>query len=150
MSIEGVVVNSRKVLVDERGHLIEILRSDNPYFTNFGQCYITTVDYGVTKAFHLHRKQTDHFFLVSGKIKLGLIDSRGTSSTKGEMMTIVMSEMNPQIVIIPPGVMHGFKGLASPTSMILNIPDQLYNYSDPDEERFPAHEQGYDWDVKDR
>lgn len=149
MLINGVQTQKRKVLVDERGFLCEILRADNPCFVHFGQVYITSVDKGVVKAFHLHERQTDHFFCVHGKVKLVLKDDREGSPTKGTINEIILSLHNPQFVIIPPLVKHGFMGLFEPYSIILNIPDKIYNYDSPDETRFPAHE-GYEWSIKDR
>ena len=40
--INGVTINRLKVVPDERGWLMEILRCDDPLFEKFGQVYITT------------------------------------------------------------------------------------------------------------
>jgi dTDP-4-dehydrorhamnose 3,5-epimerase len=36
--IQDVVVKPLKVIADERGYLMEMLRADDPFFQSFGQC----------------------------------------------------------------------------------------------------------------
>ena len=56
--IEGVKIKNIKVIPDERGWFMEILRNDDEIFQNFGQIYITTAYPGVVKGWHCHKKQT--------------------------------------------------------------------------------------------
>src|SRR5581483_11119771 len=59
--IEGVKIKALKVLPDERGYLMEILRADDPLFSKFGQVYVSATYPGVVKAWHYHRVQVDNF-----------------------------------------------------------------------------------------
>ena len=79
--IEGVIVKKLKVVPDERGRLMEILRDDDEFFTRFGQVYMTTNFPGVVKAWHYHQKQTDCVTCVHGTIKLVLCDWRKCGSS---------------------------------------------------------------------
>lgn len=47
--IQGVITKSLKLIPDERGHLMEILRNDDAIFEKFGQVYKTTAYPGVVK-----------------------------------------------------------------------------------------------------
>ena len=58
--IEGVRTKSLKVIPDERGRLMEVLRVDDELFQKFGQVYITTTYPQVVKAWHYHKLQTDN------------------------------------------------------------------------------------------
>jgi len=149
--IHGVVVKKLKVIPDERGRLMEILRSDDELFNKFGQVYMTTAYPGVVKGWHYHKKQTDHFSVVCGMIKLVLYDSRENSSTRGEINEIFIGEHNPLLVKIPPLVMHGFKCISPQEAICINVPTELYNYSQPDEFRVDPLENDipYDWGRKD-
>ena len=149
--IDGVRVKQLKVHCDERGWLFEILRCDEEIFDKFGQVYLTSAYPGVVKAWHLHRRQTDHFCCVAGMMKLALCDKREDSPTKGAIQEFYTGERNPILVVIPPGVAHGFKCISSEPALVINVPTEPYNASDPDEVRFPAHgEIDYDWARKDR
>ena len=57
--IDGVIVKKLKVIPDERGRLMEIMRADDNFFQKFGQVYMTTAYPGVVKGWHYHKKQAD-------------------------------------------------------------------------------------------
>jgi dTDP-4-dehydrorhamnose 3,5-epimerase len=149
--IEGVIEKKLRVMPDERGKLTEMFRMDDPFFEKFGQLYMTTAYPGVVKAWHLHEKQTDHFTVVKGMSKIVLFDGREDSPTKGEVNEFFMGEQNMILVRIPKGVCHGFKNIGTEECIIINCPDQCYNYETPDEIRFDAHKNDipYDWSRKD-
>jgi dTDP-4-dehydrorhamnose 3,5-epimerase len=149
--IDGVKIKPLKVIPDDRGLLMEMLRSDDPDFQKFGQVYVTMVLPGVAKAWHYHKIQTDHFVCVGGKAKVGLFDAREGSPTKGETQTVVLGFPDQSLLVIPPGVHHGFTPVGDQPAFIVNVPTELYNYSEPDEYRRPFDdpEIGYDWgDVR--
>jgi dTDP-4-dehydrorhamnose 3,5-epimerase len=148
--IEGVKVKDLAVHPDERGLLMEMWRSDDPDFERFGQCYVTMVYPGIFKAWHYHKKQTDHFVCVGGMAKVVLHDRREGSSTFGETNEFVIGWQRQRMVIIPPFVFHGFTAVGDEPAYIVNIPTELYDYNEPDEFRRPFDdpEIGYDWTPK--
>ena len=83
--IQGVQVKTLKVLADERGWLMEMLRNDDDLFQGFGQVYLTAAYPGVVKGWHYHKLQVDHFVCVKGMMKVVLFDPREDSPTKGEV-----------------------------------------------------------------
>ncbi|MCK4422386.1 dTDP-4-dehydrorhamnose 3,5-epimerase family protein [candidate division WOR-3 bacterium] len=149
--IEGVRVKKLKVIPDERGRLIEILRNDDDIFIKFGQVYITTAYSGVTKAWHYHKHQTDNFTVIKGMAKVVLYDDRENSPTKGMINEFFIGEHNPMLVRIPENVYHGYKCISTEEAIILNIPTNTYNYTDPDEYRADPHTNNipYNWKRKD-
>ena len=149
--IEGVKVKPLKVIPDERGRLMELLRSDDQeFFIQFGQVYMTTAYPGVVKAWHYHKRQTDNFAVVHGMMKVVLYDNRPDSPTHGEVNEFLMGIHNPLLVQIPPLVLHGFKCIGETEGIVINIPTTLYNYKAPDEHRIDPHskEIPYDWAIK--
>ncbi len=149
--IDGVKTKKLRVIPDERGRLMEILRADDEMFRKFGQVYITTVYPGVTKAWHYHRVQYDNMTCVHGTAKLVLYDARKDSKTFGEVNEFFIGEHNPMIVQFPPGVYHGFKGVGQREAIIVNMPTEVYDYDKPDEFRVDPHKNDipYDWARKD-
>lgn len=146
--IDGVKVKGLIVHEDDRGALMEMLRSTDPEFQRFGQVYITMVKPGVAKAWHYHRKQTDHFVCVGGTAKVVLHDAREGSPTKGATEDFVIGwDAGQRMIIIPPNVYHGFTAVGSEPAYIVNIPTEVYDYADPDEHRLPYDDGsiGYDW-----
>ena len=149
--IYGIIIKKLKVIPDERGRLMEILRADDNFFQNFGQVYMTTAYPGVVKGWHYHKKQTDNMAVVKGMMKIVLYDSRKESATFGEINEIFAGIHNPVLVHIPPFVYHGFKCISEEEAIVINTPTVIYNYNDPDEFRLPAHgsEIPYNWERKD-
>ena len=149
--IHGVLTKPLKVIPDERGWLMEMLRDDDPFFQKFGQVYLTVVYPEVVKGWHYHKKQTDHFTVVKGMSKVVLYDSRESSPTQGEVNEFFLGERNPTLLVIPPLVLHGMKGIGVEPAYLINVPTHHYDYKDPDEHRLPAHDPSipYDWSRKD-
>ncbi len=149
--IDGVKVKPLKVIPDERGRLMEIMRCDDEIFQKFGMVYMTTGYPGVVKAWHYHKLQDDHFAVVKGMMKIVLYDNRDGSSTRGEVNEFFLGVHNPIMVRIPKGVYHGFKTISDEEAIVINIPTEPYNRESPDEFRLDPHDNDipYDWDRKD-
>lgn len=149
--IEGVGVRRAKIICDERGRLGEVMRSDDPWFERFGQVYFTTTYPGVVKAWHYHSKQTDHFYVAKGTVKVALYDGRNDSSTAYVINELYLGEHCPGLVRIPPGVLHGWMAVGQVEAYVINVVSEPYNYQRPDEFRIDPHDNQipYDWTRKD-
>jgi dTDP-4-dehydrorhamnose 3,5-epimerase len=147
--IQGVTIKKLRVIPDERGWLMEILRCDDDIFEKFGQVYLTTAYPGVVKAWHYHKKQVDNFTCVHGMMKVVLYDARADSSTYKALIELFIGERNPLLIQVPPGVYHGFKAIGNETAYFVSIPTLPYDYKQPDEYRLPpdSSEIPYDWGL---
>ncbi|MFA5253009.1 MAG: dTDP-4-dehydrorhamnose 3,5-epimerase family protein, partial [Phycisphaerae bacterium] len=125
--IDGVKARRAKVLCDERGRLGEIMRADDPFFEKFGQVYFTTTRPGVVKAWHWHKKQTDHFYVAKGMVKIALYDERKDSPTYGIVNQLYLGEHCPGVVRIPPGVQHGWMCVSDTEAYIMNVVSEMYD-----------------------
>ena len=146
--IKDVKVKKLKIIPDDRGRLMEILRNDDDMFIKFGQVYMTTAKPGVVKAWHWHNKQFDSFTCVSGKMRLALYDARQDSPTKGSIEEFEISLDNPMVVQIPPGVYHGFKCVSIEEAIVINTVTEPYNHSHPDELRIDEYDNEIDYDWR--
>ncbi|KJS15170.1 MAG: dTDP-4-dehydrorhamnose 3,5-epimerase [Peptococcaceae bacterium BRH_c4b] len=148
--IKDVVVKQLRIIPDDRGYLLEMMRKDWPEFMNFSQSYVTACYPGVYKAWHYHKKQYDHFVCLWGMAKVVLYDPREESPTKGKVNVFHVGQLNPTLLRIPPLVHHGFTTEGGETALIVNFPTELYNYKEPDEFRAPYNDPSipYDWEVK--
>jgi len=149
--IDGVKIKKLKVIPDERGRLMEMLRKDDELFTKFGQVYLTTTYPGAVKAWHYHKLQTDNVCAVEGMIKLVLYDNRSRSRTKGELNELFIGIHNPVLVQIPAGIYHGWKCMSDNEALVINCPTEVYDYKHPDEYRIDPYTKKipYDWSRKD-
>ena len=124
--IQGVVISQLKRYDDERGWLAEFWRTDESgYQPKMG--YVSFTKFGVVRGPHEHIKQSDYFvFIGPGNFDLHLWDRRENSATKGEYQKIQVGENNPASVIVPPGVVHGYKSISAVGSYSINLADELW------------------------
>lgn len=147
--IDGVVVRELRKSVDDRGYLMEVLRSDWPeVFRRFGQAYVSLNFPGVIRAWHYHKKQSDVFVCVAGMIKVPLYDARDGSPTHGRLDELVMGDDRPLAVLIPPGIYHGYQTIGTRASLLLNLPTELYDGTDEFRVPFDSPEIPYSWESR--
>lgn len=144
--IQGVIVKELKTHADERGFFREIIRVTDEFFhEGFGQWSHSIVYTGAIKAWHLHKKQIDYWYVVSGVLKVALHDLRETSATCGKTMEFMMGDNHAaHVVKIPTGVAHGCKAIQGPVHLFY-ITSKVY---DPEDELRIPHDAphiGYDW-----
>ena len=148
--IQGVEYVNLVARVDDRGYLIEIVRTTDPFLNKFGQVYLVgNFAKGTIRAFHKHVELWDLFFINHGAAKFVLVDDREPSPTYKEMNTFVASARNPTLIVVPPGVFHGWMSLEDDTQMI-STATEVYNRQRPDEARMPADSFGDVWTIKGR
>ena len=133
-NIDGVIVQEILTNTDARGWLCEIYRNDEQD-TAVAMSYTSHTNYGFVRGPHEHRHQTDFFvFIGYGNFELYLWDNRKDSKTYGNKMKLVVGECNKISIIVPPGVVHGYKSISKGGSLSINLPDKLYRGTGKKEE----------------
>jgi dTDP-4-dehydrorhamnose 3,5-epimerase len=144
--IQGVVLKNLVTHTDERGFFREIIRVTDDFFSDgFGQWSHSLMYAGVAKAWHIHKRQVDWWYVACGVLKVGLHDTRSGSSSYKETIELFMGENQPARVLrIPPGVAHGCKCISGPAHLFY-ITSNVYDPAD--EGRIPHNDPviGYDW-----
>lgn len=143
--INDIIISPLKILSDNRGKVMHMMRNDSKVFKSFGEVYFSTIFKDSIKAWHLHKENTLNYACVKGKVKLVLFDDRKESSTNGEYQEIILTPQNYFLVTIPPNIWNGFKGLDDEESIIANCLSSPHNENemvreDPLNEKFK-----YDW-----
>lgn len=124
--IQDVVIKNLTKNEDSRGWLAEVWRNDESGFSPM-MAYVSVTKPTVIRGPHEHKFQSDGFvFLGPGSFKLYLWDNREGSPTFKEEMQIEVGENNPVFVIVPPGVVHGYKCISDTDAYCINLPDKLY------------------------
>jgi dTDP-4-dehydrorhamnose 3,5-epimerase len=146
--IEGVQVVPLRRIPDERGTVLHMLRRTDPHFREFGEIYFSTVYRGVVKGWHRHREMTLNYACPVGRIKLVLFDDRDGSPTRGEIQEEFLGPDDYSLVVIPPGVWNGFKGLTEPFALVANCCTHPHDPTRSERlDPFGGHIP-YDWTVR--
>ena len=144
--IDGVAVKELTTHRDERGFFRELVRVSDDFFAEgFGQWSHSLMYAGVIKAWHVHRKQVDWWYVCSGVLKVALYDTRQDSPTHGQIDEMFLGDhQSARVVRIPPGVAHGCHCVAGPAHLFY-LTSKVY---DPEDEGRIPHDDpeiGYDW-----
>tara|TARA_B100000315_G_scaffold257791_1_gene307797 strand:- start:1281 stop:1766 length:486 start_codon:yes stop_codon:yes gene_type:complete len=155
--ISGVIVKNLIVHQDisdteeqlgKPGYLMEVLRDDDELLRKFGQTTFTIAFKNTIKAFHWHKKQDDLWFIATGKAVVVLHDIRDVSDTKGVTQIINAGKDDYKLILIPDGVVHGYKVLSDEPVILFYHTTESYNPDNPDEERIAWNDPqiDFDWD----
>ena len=145
MDIEGVTISKLKIIRDERGSVMHMLRNDSQIFKSFGEIYFSTIYENKIKAWHLHKESYLNYACVYGEVKLVLIDKRKNSETFDKTQEIILSPKKYQLVTIPPNVWNGFKGLSKNESIIANCLSIPHNENEMVRKDFNDSYFKYNW-----
>ncbi len=133
ITIEGLQFRRTRPVPHEDGHLTEVARADWPALAApVVQVHITTTLPGRVRAWGLHQRSTDRLFVVKGLVRLAVFDGREGSPTHGQVNELLASEMSPGLLIVPPNLFHGWKNIGDSEAVIINMPENLYDYAAPD------------------
>jgi len=126
--IEGVIIRPLVRHEDERGWLAELFRSDELEVEHMpAMGYVSVTRPGVGRGPHEHVEQTDIFcFVGPGSFEVYLWDKREDSPSMGANQSVLVGEDMPTIVVIPPGVVHGYRNVSQVDAMVINLPNRLY------------------------
>jgi dTDP-4-dehydrorhamnose 3,5-epimerase len=134
--LQGIRIRPIKRISDERGFFTEVMRKD--WKELFAEDTVAQANFSFTypdviRAWHRHVKgQVDYFFALKGLIKICSFDGKTS-----EVNEIISSGLDLQMVRIPGHYWHGFKALGNEPAMLLYFTTNLYDASNPDEERRP-------------
>lgn len=100
---------------------------------------------GMVEAWIVHDRASERVICLDGMIKLVAYDAREGSSTKDEICELFLGEYGYREVIIPPGVLRGWKATGNRAALVLSTLE-----GDGPESRSISREEAaipYDWKI---
>jgi dTDP-4-dehydrorhamnose 3,5-epimerase len=131
--IDGLRYRLTRAVSHQHGHLIEAFREDwDMTDVPIPQVNVTVTFPGRIRAWGIHRHTVDRLFAATGSLCIVCYDGRRDSPTFGCVNEFFLGARNPGLVVIPPGVYHGWKNVGADEAAIVSMPSRLYNYDGPD------------------
>ena len=136
--IDGVIYRLARPVSHHHGHLVEAFRddwgvTDQPVV----QVNLTVTFPGRVRAWGIHQKTVDRLFAATGSLNIVCFDGREDSPTHGAFNEFLLGGRNQGLVVIPPGVWHGWQNIGTDEATIVSMPSQLYDYEGPDRWELP-------------
>jgi dTDP-4-dehydrorhamnose 3,5-epimerase len=124
-AIPGVIAKRLKRFTDSRGWLVELYRDDElPEGFEPVMGYLSLTHPGVARGPHEHHDQSDGFVFLSGTFEITLWENRpGRDHVK---QVITAGDDDPLFLVVPPGVVHGYRNVGAVAALVLNFPNRLY------------------------
>ncbi len=125
MNIQDIAIRDVKLCqlqrhADSRGAFCEAFRAS--WFTGqrqWSQWNISRSGANVLRGLHFHRLQTDYWTVTGGHVVVALVDLRPDSASYRHGLCLEMREEDGLSLLIPPGVLHGYRALVDSTVMYL-------------------------------
>ncbi len=144
--IDGVIIAPLKVIGDDRGAVLHMLRNDSPNFSGFGEVYFSEVNSGVIKGWKRHMRMTQHFAVPHGRIKVVIYDDRQGSPTYGGIAEFELGRHDDYtLLVIPPLLWYGFQGIANEPSLLCNCADLVHDPLESEKLEICDARIPYDW-----
>jgi dTDP-4-dehydrorhamnose 3,5-epimerase len=142
--IEGVCVRELPSSLDAAGLTVDMWQGDdspgNLYASSWRTLFPGTVEAWISRV-----KARERIVCLGGTIKLVLCDRREGSPTRDEVVELFLGEYRYREVIVPPGVLRGWKAVGNRNALVLLVLE-----GDDDEARCLGLEEAavpYDWEI---
>jgi dTDP-4-dehydrorhamnose 3,5-epimerase len=136
--IDGVRYRLARPVSHHHGHLTEAFRMDwRVTDAPVVQVNVTVTFPGRIRGWGIHRFTIDRLFAATGSLCIVCYDGRHDSPTFGCVNEFMLGERNQGLVVIPPGVYHGWKNIGADEAAIISMSSQLYEYEKPDRWELP-------------
>ena len=147
-NITGVFIAELQSHGDSRGRFAELYRKEW-----FPQCSWENLQWsrsesqkGTLRGLHYHQQQIDYWHCGIGLMRVGLLDLRRGSPTRGQAEVIDLDQQALRGIFIPMGVAHGFYAVTD--LMLLYLVNQYYDGSDEFGLAWDDPDAGLDWGVE--
>jgi dTDP-4-dehydrorhamnose 3,5-epimerase len=118
--IDGVIVSPRRVIPDERGDVLHMLKSTDPEFGQFGEMYFSKIAVARQKSWRRHREATSQLTVPVGSVRFIMFDDRSSSKTRGDRLEVTIGETHHNLITIPPMVWYAFENVGNEIALIGN------------------------------
>jgi|TARA_B110000444_G_scaffold253593_1_gene284718 dTDP-4-dehydrorhamnose 3,5-epimerase len=128
--INDLNIIALKVIKDDRGDILHMLREDADHYAGFGEVYFSEIKPDEIKAWKKNNVATQSLSVPFGHVRFVMYDDREHSPTFGVIQVVELGrEENYSLLQIPPKVWYGFSCAGPSPSLISNCSNMLHDPS---------------------
>lgn len=163
VGIPDVKLLNRPIFNDDGGSFSEVVRVNPEGFVEgldcdfkIAQVSFSRVDPGSIKAYHVHTKQADLWYVPpTSRLLVNLVDLRifqdsedWSRPLKPQQARYILGDGKASLLYIPQGVAHGCCNLNNSPMTLFYFTSTQFNVEDPDEYRLPWNFfDGTEWEM---
>lgn len=117
MGVGQILVTSLKRVPVVGGDVLHAMKRSDSGYVGFGEAYFSQIEQGAVKAWKRHLRMTLNLVVPIGAVRFVFMDDQGALREE------VIGPDRYVRLTVPPGIWFGFKGLAAPYSLLLNVAD---------------------------
>ena len=126
VALDDILVTPLKRISTNGGDVMHALKNTDQGFNGFGEVYFSWVEQGAIKAWKCHQRMTLNLVVPLGAVRFVF----HLPEQKKKFRTEKIGNNNYSRLTVPPGIWFGFQGIASGSSLLVNVADLEH---DPDE-----------------
>jgi dTDP-4-dehydrorhamnose 3,5-epimerase len=131
--IDGVAITPLRVIKDDRGAVLHMLRADAADFRAFGECYFSEVAPAAVKGWKRHHRQTQNLAVPVGRVRFVIYDARESSLTHGRFDVVELGRPDAYVrLCIPPMLYYGFTCISGLAALVVNCADIPHDPAESD------------------
>ncbi len=138
LSLDNILVTPLPRIQTAGGDVMHAMKQSDAGFAGFGEAYFSWVDAGAVKAWKRHSRMTMNLVVPVGQMRFVFFNEADNTFRVED----IGAERYARLTV-PPGIWFGFKGLAQPQNLLLNLASIPH---DPTEaERRTLEQIDYNW-----
>jgi dTDP-4-dehydrorhamnose 3,5-epimerase len=126
VALDDILVTPLKRISTNGGDVMHALKNTDQGFKGFGEVYFSWVEQSAIKAWKCHQRMTLNLVVPLGAVRFVF----HLPEQKKKFRTEKIGNNNYSRLTVPPGIWFGFQGIASGSSLLVNVADLEH---DPDE-----------------
>tara|TARA_B100000886_G_scaffold164277_1_gene112032 strand:- start:520 stop:942 length:423 start_codon:yes stop_codon:yes gene_type:complete len=124
--MEQIEIINKKVIKNNNGDIVHILKKSDKNYKGFGELYISKIKKNKIKGWNYHKKMKMNLFVIKGKVKFVFFDNRKKSINYNKFQVFNVSDKIFKIIKVPPQIWFAFRGIGK-ESFILNTSNILHD-----------------------
>ncbi|GFH62957.1 MAG: dTDP-4-dehydrorhamnose 3,5-epimerase [Candidatus Desulfovibrio kirbyi] len=154
VGIDGALFLPLRIIPVAKGDVLRMLSKGSPllpeFSANFGELYFSEIRPHAVKAWKRHHRQTQHFAVPCGQIRLVLFDGRPASPTYGALAELILGRPdNYGLLRIPPEIWYGFAAMGTCPALICNCADIPHDPAESEKLPVDTPTIPFDWNSTD-
>ena len=148
-TIQGIKLTPLKIIEDDRGSVMHMLRSDDPYFEKFGEIYFSTTRPNTIKAWKRHKKMTLNITVPVGKVRFVAYDDRIESASYKKIEEFILGPNDLYALItIPFMIWFGFQNIGPTDALLANCATIPHEPGEAENRDINDVSLPFDWTIK--